>query len=67
MRLCRCFIAAWVSQAAAAGEPLGFDLNISLSPKAAAVLKKTNEGITVPASCFGDPTPAAAKHADEIG
>lgn len=64
-----CLIAALIDHAAAAPavEPLGFDLKISLSPKAAARLQATHEGITVSARYFGDPTEAAGKHANEVG
>lgn len=53
--------------AAPAHEPLDFNLNITLSPKAAARLRTTHEGITVDAKYYGDATPAAASHADEVG
>lgn len=53
--------------AASANEPLDFNVSVTLSPKAAAKLQATHEGITASASYYGDPTPAAAKHADEVG
>ncbi len=53
--------------AAAAHEELGFELNITLSPKAAERLRATHEGITADASYYGDPTAAAVKQADEVG
>lgn len=65
-----CILAAFAWHAAAAAdaaEPLAFDLNITLSPKAAATLQKTKEGITVSARYYGDPTAAAKKHANEVG
>lgn len=63
-----CVIAALARHAAAAdAEPLGFDVNVTLSPRAAAALQKTKEGITVSARYYGDPTPAAARHANEVG
>lgn len=45
----------------------GFALNITLSPKAASLLQRTKEGITVSARYYGDPTAAARKHANEVG
>lgn len=65
--LAACLVAALLGQTAAAAEPLGFDLKISLSPQAAALLQSTREGITVSASYFGDPTEAARTHANRIG
>lgn len=47
--------------------PLGFDLDISLSAKAAERLHRAKEGLTVDARYYGDPTPGAEKHADEVG
>jgi len=44
-----------------------FTVRITLSPKAAATLARTSEAIVVSATYSGDPTPTAAKHADEIG
>lgn len=68
LALACCVIAALARHAAAAdAEPLGFDVNVTLSPRAAAALQKTKEGITVSARYYGDPTPAAAKHANEVG
>lgn len=46
---------------------MSFDLMISLSPQAAATLRKTKEGITVSARYCGDPTAAASGHANEVG
>ena len=45
----------------------GFVADITLSPKAAALLKAKNEGITVAAYYTGEPVPSAMKHADEEG
>ncbi|MBS0566428.1 MAG: hypothetical protein JSS59_03300 [Proteobacteria bacterium] len=53
--------------AASAHEPLAFNVRVTLSPKAAEKLKATHEGITASARYYGDPTPAAVKHADEVG
>src|SRR5580765_6799915 len=47
--------------------PMGFDLAITLSDKAAKRLHATKEGITVSARYYGDPTPHAQKHANEVG
>ena len=47
--------------------PLGFDVDIVLSPRAADRLRATKEGITVNASYSGDPKPGAEKQANEIG
>lgn len=52
---------------APAAPQLGFDLDITLTPRAAQRLKATHEGITVSASYYGDPKPAYAKRADEVG
>lgn len=63
-----CVIAALAGHAAAADTgPLGFDMNITLSPKAATELQKSKEGITVSARYYGDPTSAATRHANEVG
>jgi hypothetical protein len=56
-----------MSAASAAEKSFGFDVEISLSPKAAARLAKLSEGIIVSASYSGDPVPSAQKHADQIG
>lgn len=58
---------AGLAGAAAAHEDLGFELNITLSPKAAERLRATHEGITADASYYGEPTAAAARRADEVG
>lgn len=58
------------SIAAAQGAPqgdMGFDLNVTLSEKAAASLASRNEAIVVSASYYGDPKPGARRHANEIG
>lgn len=49
------------------GEPYAFQVQITLSDKAAATLKRLNEGIVISASYSGDPKPSARRHADEIG
>lgn len=53
--------------AAVAQSPMGFDLEITLSAMAAKRLRATKEGITVSARYYGDPTPRAQKHANEVG
>ncbi|MBE2241905.1 MAG: hypothetical protein IAE86_04060 [Burkholderiaceae bacterium] len=67
-------VAIWVAASGAVAgsapltlEPFGFTLRITLSDKAAQRLRKTDEGITVDARYYGDPTPGAARHADEVG
>lgn len=52
---------------AAADETLGFDINVTLSEKAAATLAARKEGIVAFASYYGDPKRSAEKHADEVG
>ncbi|WP_159589738.1 hypothetical protein [Chelativorans xinjiangense] len=46
---------------------MGFDLEVTLSEKAAAKLAAEKEGIVAFASYYGDPKRGAEKHADEIG
>jgi len=72
MKIAFCFCAlvlagGSVAGAASAHEPLGFSLDITLSPKAAERLRATHEGIAANASYYGNPTAAAAKHGDEVG
>jgi hypothetical protein len=50
-----------------ARQPMGFDLDITLSAKAADRLRATREGITVSASYYGDAKKDAEKHADDVG
>ena len=52
--------------AMAQGE-MGFDVNVTLSKKAAAKLAAEKEGIAAFASYYGDPKRNAEKHANEIG
>jgi hypothetical protein len=47
--------------------PLGFEVDVMLSAKAAAKINLSKEHITVSASWFGDPTKAAADKVDPIG
>jgi uncharacterized protein YecT (DUF1311 family) len=46
---------------------MGFDVNVTLSKKAAAKLAAEREGIVVLADYYGDPKRSAEKHANEIG
>ena len=55
------------SPAAAAENKMAFSVDVSLSPKAAARLAALNEKIVVAAYWFGEPAPAARKHANEMG
>jgi hypothetical protein len=48
-------------------EPYAFQVRITLSDKAAATLKRLNEGIVISASYSGAPKPSAKRHADEVG
>ena len=50
-----------------ASEPYAFQVRITLSDKAAATLKRLNEGVVISASYSGDPKPSAKQHADQIG
>ncbi|UXN60566.1 hypothetical protein [Phyllobacterium zundukense] len=52
---------------ATAQDGMGFDVNVTLSPKAAARLAAEKEGIVVFADYYGDPKRSAAKRANEIG
>lgn len=67
-----CIRAAMVALAAlaasGAAQPLpGFDVNITLSAKAAQRLQSAHEGITVWASYYGHPNKAGQHHVDEVG
>lgn len=46
---------------------LGFDIAISLSPKAQAALDAAHEQIALSAVYYGDPRPGEEKHANEVG
>jgi hypothetical protein len=48
-------------------EPYAVQVRITLSDKAAATLKRLNEGLVISASYSGDPKPSAKRHADQIG
>jgi hypothetical protein len=54
------------ASAAARGTRSGFTMNISLSPRAAAELRRRNEGSVVSAMYSGAPTPAHERDGDEI-
>ena len=53
--------------ASAAGGPYGFEVQVSLSSKAAAELAARKEAIVVAAMYEGNPIPARQKYADEDG
>ncbi|TKB89752.1 MAG: hypothetical protein E5W81_07400 [Mesorhizobium sp.] len=57
---------ACVASATTQGD-MGFDVNVTLSKKAAARLAAKKEGIVVLASYYGDPKRSAGKHANEVG
>jgi hypothetical protein len=52
---------------ATAQDGMGFDVNVTLSQKAAVKLASEKEGIVVFADYYGDPKRSAGKHANEIG
>ena len=56
-----------VGPARATDAGLGFAFDITLSPDAAAKLKAAQEGITVWASFYGEPSGEGEKHVDEMG
>lgn len=60
------FLLACAGPATAQGD-MGFDVNVTLSQKAAAKLAAEKEGIVVLASYYGDPKRNAEKHANEVG
>lgn len=65
---CLAFLLAQLPALPAQAEgSLGFNINITLSPKAAAKLKSANEGITVGASYYGDPKKGVKKFVNEMG
>lgn len=57
---------AW-SLTATAQESMGFDINVTLSKKAAAKLASQKEGLVAFASYYGEPKRSSEKHADEVG
>lgn len=61
-----CLLSA-MARSAPASDRYGFDLDIVLSPKAAATLAARHEGLYLFASYYGDPKPGATKYADEVG
>lgn len=63
--LALCSMAA--AMPASAEEDTGFDVNIVLSEKAAAMLATRGEGMVIMVSYFGWPKPGAKKHGDEVG
>lgn len=56
-----------VAKPVASEKDLGFDVNVTLSSKAAAKLAAKKEGIVVFATYYGDPKKGADKHTNEIG
>lgn len=46
---------------------LAFDIDVTLSSKAAARLKATHEGVSILASFYGDPTAAGEDQVNELG
>lgn len=52
---------------AVADEKLSFDINVTLSQKAATKLASQKEGIVAFASYYGDPKRSAERHANEVG
>jgi hypothetical protein len=48
-------------------EPYAFQVQVTLSAKAASTLKRLNEGVVISADYSGDPKASAKHHADEIG
>ena len=71
MKFGRLTIAAFVlvacSSPATSQSDMGFDVNVTLSRKAAAKLASQEEGIVAFADYYGDPKRSAEKHANEIG
>ncbi len=57
---------ACAAPATAQGD-MSFDVNVTLSKKAAAKLAAQKEGIVVLTSYYGDPKRSAERHANEIG
>ncbi len=71
MKFGRLTIAAFVlvacSSPATSQSDMGFDVNVTLSRKAAAKLASQKEGIVAFADYYGDPKRSAEKRANEIG
>lgn len=61
-----CFGVGAAASAATPGD-MAFDVHITLSKQAAATLVRRKEAMAASASFYGDPKPAAEKHADEVG
>lgn len=59
-------VSAAATQATAPGD-MGFDINVTLSKKAATKLAAEKEGIVALVDYYGDPKKSAEKHANEIG
>lgn len=66
-RIYICAVMLVLAASAAATSPNSFDVNITLSAKAAQRLQSAHEGITLWASYYGDPGAAGQRHVDESG
>lgn len=66
MAIAVAMLLAWAVPATAQGD-MGFDVDVTLSKKAAAKLAAAKEAIVIFASYYGDPKKGAEKHANEIG
>jgi hypothetical protein len=62
-----CFAMLPSVPASAVDGAMGFSIDVSLSPQAAAKLAALKEQIVVSVLWYGEPTKAARKHADEMG
>jgi uncharacterized protein YecT (DUF1311 family) len=60
-------VSAAAAPATAQGGDMGFDVNVTLSKKAAAKLAAEKEGIVALVDYYGDPKKSAEKHANDIG
>jgi hypothetical protein len=56
-----------IDAGAAVENNFAFDVQVSLSPKAAAKLAALSESIVIAATYSGEPVPSAEKHANQIG
>jgi hypothetical protein len=60
-------LAAGFAQKGKTQPEFGFDVQVVLSPKAAARMAELKEGLQVWASYSGDPVPSAKKYTDQLG
>jgi hypothetical protein len=66
--LCLAFaLAVSAGSVRTASEPFAFQVSVTLSPQAAATLRRLDEGIVISASYSGNPRPSAKQHVDQIG